>query len=67
MTGRPLFVYTDLMNRQNQPAERRLHPSAEKGEDFSPVAPIGGSAVSLEINATFAAVSLCLYFANRID
>jgi len=26
MAGRPLFVYTDSINRPNQPAERRLHP-----------------------------------------
>jgi hypothetical protein len=26
MAGRPLFVYTDPINRAGEPAERRLHP-----------------------------------------
>jgi hypothetical protein len=33
MAGRPLFVYTTAPNRQKQPADRRLHPSAN-GADF---------------------------------
>jgi hypothetical protein len=30
MARRPLFVYTDPLNRPNQPAESRLHPFEER-------------------------------------